>query len=105
MGLGKSYAKMRYELAERWDCTQKQVEVYIADARKALLKTSQENIEEYRTKMIEKLERLAEEAEANGDRKSALAAYDQINKLNGAYTTKIEADVKEDIRFDFGGGE
>lgn len=103
MGLGKSYAKMCFDLAERWGCTQKMVQSYITTARKALSETAKENIEEYRTKMIEKLERLADDAKAAGDRKSVLAAYDQISKLSGAYTTKVEADVNAEIKFDFGG--
>lgn len=31
-----------------------------------------------------------------------LAAYDQINKINGNYTQKIEADVNATIKFEFG---
>ena len=103
MGLGKSYAFMCYDLAERWDCSQSQMQDYIAEARRALSQTAKEGIEEFRTKMTEKLERLAKDAEEHGDRKSMLAAYDQISKLNGAYTTKVEAEVNGDIKFDFGG--
>lgn len=103
MGKGKSIMQMCYELAERWGCNQQMVGKYITEARKYLKEASAEHIEEYRAKMIEKLERLAADAEAHNDRKSMLAAYDQISKLSGAYTTKIEADVKEEIKFDFGG--
>ena len=54
--------------------------------------------------MVEKLERLADDALAHNDRKSALSAYDQINRLNNAYTQKIEADVNQEttISFKFG---
>ena len=52
--------------------------------------------------MIEKLERLAADAEAHNDRKSMIAAYEQISKLKGAYTTKVEADINGELRFKFG---
>ena len=67
-----------------------------------MIETNKETIEEYRNKMMEKLERLAKDAEEAGDRKSMLAAYEQINKMNGVYTQKVEADVKGEIKFDFG---
>lgn len=102
MGQGKSYAKIAAELSERWGCKQTTIYRYLTDARKRLAKINREKADEYRTKMIEKLERLANDALRHGDRKSALAAYDQISKLQGAYTNKVEADVKADITFDFG---
>ena len=102
MGKGKSYSQICFELAERWNCSQSTIYDYITAARKALIETNKETIEEYRNKMMEKLERLAKDAEEAGDRKSMLAAYEQINKMNGVYTQKVEADVKGEIKFDFG---
>lgn len=103
LGKGKSLMKIYYELSDRWGCAQSSIEKYVREAKKALMQKATEGIEEYRSKMIEKLERLAEEAERSGDRKSMLAAYDQISKLSGAYTNKIEANVDAEIKFEFGG--
>ena len=107
MGLGKSYAQMVFELQERWGASNRTVRAWISDAKAELVRQNDGNKEEYINKMVEKLERLAEDALAHNDRKSALAAYDQINRLNGAYTQKIEADVKEEtvVSFRFGNEE
>ena len=102
MGLGKSYSQIMFDLSERWNCSQQTISDYITAARKALIETNKETIEEYRNKMMEKLERLAKDAEEAGDRKAMLAAYEQINKMSGVYTQKVEADVKGEIKFDFG---
>lgn len=105
MGKGKSFMKIQYELAQRWGCSQTSIEKYFKAAKQALMEKATEGIEEYRSKMIEKLERLAEDAEAHNDRKSMLAAYEQISKLQGAYSTKVEAEINGDIRFKFGDEE
>ena len=105
LGKGKSIMKIRYELSQRWGCGHTSIEKYIREAKKALMEKATEGIEEYRSKMIEKLERLAEDAELAGDRRSMLAAYEQISKLQGAYSTKVEAEINGDIRFKFGDEE
>jgi hypothetical protein len=102
MGLGKSYSKIMFDLSERWNCSQQTISDYLKAARQALIETNKETIEEYRNKMMEKLERLAKDAEEAGDRKAMLAAYEQINKMSCVYTQKVEADVKGEIKFDFG---
>lgn len=102
LGRGKSRTQLKVFLAELWDCTPRSVYTYIKDAEDALTAEARDNIEEYRKKMIEKLQRIADDAMAAGDRKSALLAYEQINKLEGAYTQKVEADIKGDVHFDFG---
>ena len=102
MGLGKSYAQICNELSERWGCHLETIRKYIRLARRDLLEMSKESIEEYKAKMMEKLERLAADAERSHDRKTILAAYDQMNKIIGAYIQKVEANVKETITFDFG---
>lgn len=104
MGCGKSYSEMMFDLAERWNCSRQSVENYIRAAKDMIMKANQETIEQFRHKMVEKLERLARNAEQAGDRKSMLAAYDQINKLKGAYTQvqKVDADIKGEIHFEFG---
>lgn len=102
MGRGKSKHQLKVFLSELWDCEIKSAARYVLDAEKALCQQDEETIQEFRLKQIEKLQRIADDALEAGDRKSALAAYDQINKLNAAYTSKVEADVKGDMRFDFG---
>lgn len=105
MGKGKSTAQIAYELTERWECKVQTVYRYIKEAKQRLIQINKENPEAFRNKMMEKIERVARKAEEAGDRKSMLAAYDMLNKLNGAYTQvqKVEADVKSDIKFEFGG--
>lgn len=102
MGRGKSRIQLQTFLADLWETPPKTVKRHIKDAEDALCAETIDNIEDYKKKMIEKLQRIADDAMANGDRKSALAAYEQINKLNGAYTQKIEAEVSGEMHFDFG---
>lgn len=102
MGLGKSNSQIAYDLSERWGCHFGTIMRYIKEAKQRLIATNNENPEMFKNKMMEKLERLAKNAEEHGDRKSMLAAYDQINKINGNYTQKIEADVNATIKFEFG---
>ena len=51
---------------------------------------------------MHKLESLAEEATEARDRKSALRAYEQISKLAGLYSEKLEVQAQTEIKFDFG---
>ena len=102
MGLGKSNSQIAYELSERWGCHFSSIIRYLREAKQRLIETNNDNPEAFKNKMMEKLERLAKDAEEHGDRKSQLAAYDQINKINGNYTQKIEADVNATIKFEFG---
>lgn len=107
MGKGKSYSQMIYDLMDRWGVTDRTLRTWISDAKSALVKTNEESREEYVNKMLEKLERLATDAEAHNDRKSMIAAYEMMNKLNGVYTQKVEADIKGEttIAFRFGNDE
>lgn len=102
MGLGKSTSQICYDLSERWGCHFQTVMKYVSEAKKRLIETNRENPESFKQKMMEKLERLAKDAEAHNDRKTMLAVYAEMNKLNNMYTTKVEADVKETITFEFG---
>lgn len=107
MGKGKSYSQMVRELIDRWGASDRTIRIWVSDAKDALIKTNAESREEYCNKMYEKLERLAAEAEEAGDRKSMLAAYEMMNKMNGVYTQKVEADIKGEttIAFKFGNEE
>ena len=101
-GMGKSYSKLCYELVDRWGITLKVAKECIKDVYEQLKLNYKEELDAYKEKMIEKLERLADDAERHGDRKAMLAAYDQINKIQGVYSQKVEADVKSTMTFDFG---
>lgn len=104
LGQGLARVRIQEEIMARWGISYKTAWTYINDAYDALRQNDEEMREYTRGVMLHRLESLAEDALANRDRKSALSAYEQINKINGLYTTKVEADVKGDIdiSFDFG---
>lgn len=104
LGQGLSYPRIEQELMARWECGHTSVCTYYKDAVNYLSEGSEEYKEHIKEIMVHKLESLAEDALAHNDRKSALSAYEQINKLNNLYVNKVEADVKDNvvIRFDFG---
>lgn len=104
MRRGLSKMRMAEELMKDFGCTERTAYAYIKDAFNALNKTEDEVKEDVRQTTIERLQAIIEDCLANGRRKDALAAYDQLNKINGLYSEKREIKVN-DIRFEFGGGE
>ena len=54
---------------------------------------------------VQRLESILEDALADKNRKEALQTIDLLNKIQGLYVNKVEADVKADttIEFKFGG--
>lgn len=104
LGQGLSRVRIAQELMARWGVTEKPAYDYIKDALENLISDNENFKDSVRESMMHRLESLAEDALAHNDRKSALSAYEQMNKLQGLYVNKVEADVKEDttIRFEFG---
>lgn len=104
LGQGLSHTRITQELMARWGVCISTAWNYYNDAVAFLTEDTEVVKANAREIMIQRLEALAEDALAHNDRKSALSAYEQLNKLNALYVNKIEADVKEDttIRFNFG---
>lgn len=104
LGQGLSKRRVCEEICSRWEVSASAAYIYYHDALDAMVADNKEVVEKYRDLQIGRLEALAEDALAHNDRKSALTCYEQLNKIGGLYTQKIEADVKEDttIRFTFG---
>ena len=69
---------------------------------KAVSRFADEDYDKLKDILMHKLEALAEDATNARDRKSALRAYDQISKLAGLYTEKVEVQQDTNIHFDFG---
>lgn len=101
---GKSYTQTRLEITERWEIARTTAENYIKDALGAVGEINEMLRLQWRDVQLERLQKIIDDALAHGDRKSALMANEQINKITGQYITKIDAEVKEDstVRFDFG---
>lgn len=104
VGQGLSKRRVNEEMCARWGVSLTSAYAYYNDAMNYMVADNKDVIDKYRDIQISRLESLAEDALAHNDRKSALAAYDQLSKLTGQYVQKIEAEVKEDqtIRFEFG---
>lgn len=105
MGQGLSNIRIKYELCSRWGIAMNTANNYIKDAIAFMQEGNRDIAESVRDVMMEKIEAIAEDALQNNDRKSALQAYDQLNKMLGHYTTKIEAEVDTDNTIHFGFGE
>lgn len=104
LNTGKSYIECKREMMERWSISKSSADNYLKDALDAVSEVNDKYRDKWRDVQLERLQRIIDDALAHGDRKSALAANEQINKITGQYITKIDADVKEDstVRFDFG---
>jgi transposase len=102
LGKGKTKMSISKELGTRWDISESTAYNYIKDAMKYIAENYKEDYDKLKDILMHKLESLAEEATQARDRKSALRAYDQISKLAGLYTEKVEVQQDTNIHFDFG---
>lgn len=102
--LGKGMTKMSIskDLGKRWDISESTAYNYIKDTFKYIAENYKEDYDKLKDILMHKLESLAEEATEARDRKSALRAYEQISKLAGLYTEKVEVQQDTNIHFDFG---
>lgn len=101
LGQGLSHFRIQQELMSRWGVCKTTTFNYIKDAIEYMAESSKEFYKEKTDLMVSRLEAIAEDALAHGDRKSALTAYEQINKITGLYINKIDADVKGDVEITF----
>lgn len=99
---GKSNAVMTHELHDRWGVTNGTASTYINDALKYLSEIDTEPRLK-KKKIEEMLEKTMEKCEAEGNHKLAMQALDMLNKMGGNYVTKVEAEIKTEIEFNFGG--
>ena len=97
---GKSRVDTMRTIKERWGVSQKTAYLYINEAEREVNETYTEMKDDYRSKNMERLQKLYDDAVANGEKKIALAALEQMNKLQGLYTENHQVEVKE-IRFEF----
>lgn len=107
LGQGLSKRRVAEEISSRWGSGYSTSYTYIQDALARLAEKTKPFVQYCKEEMIERLNAVAEDALAHNDRKSALKAYDEINKLNGLYEEKIDASIKgeTEIKFKFGGDE
>lgn len=105
MAQGLGHTRIAQELMNRWGIGDNVARSYIKDAIEYLEESSLDFAEHTTSIMTKRLEAIAEDALAHGDRKSALAAYDQLNKMNGHYLANVNLKTDTTISFDFGNTE
>jgi len=99
---GKSNAKIVNELQDRWGISYQNGKSYIDDALKGLQELDSEPL--IKKQAIEEMLRdTMEKCMAEGRQKEAMQALDMLNKMGGNYVTKVEAEIKTEIEFNFGG--
>lgn len=102
IGKGMTRMSIAKELEKRWDISNTTAYNYIRDTFKYIAENYKEDYDKLKDILMHKLESLAEEATEARDRKSALRAYEQISKLAGLYSEKLEVQAQTEIKFDFG---
>lgn len=102
IGKGMTRMSIAKELETRWDISNTTAYNYIRDTFKYIAENYKQDYDKLKDILMHKLESLAEDATNARDRKSALKAYDQISKLAGLYTEKVEVQQDTNIHFDFG---
>lgn len=102
---GKSNAKIITELMDRWGiASDMTVKSYIDDALNDLKDLDSEPL--IKKQAIEEMLRdTMEKCMAEGRTKEAMNALDMLNKMGGNYINKVEAEIKTEIEFKFGGDE
>ena len=100
---GKSNAKIISEIQDRWGvATWMTAKSYIDDAIKGLQELDSEPL--MKKQAIEEMLRdTMEKCMSEGKTKEAMTALDMLNKMGGNYVNKIEAEIKTEIEFNFGG--
>lgn len=102
IGKGMTRMSIAKELEQRWDVSNTTAYNYIRDTFKYIAENYKQDYDKLKDILMHKLETLAEDAYAARDRKSALRAYDQISRLAGLYTEKVEVQDNTTIEFKFG---
>ena len=104
---GMTESKIREWIMDNWeDCTTVKEANKWLDAGYEWIAPSPEEDKETkdaaRKRMEETLQDIIENSRINGYNKAALIAMDQLAKIQGLYTNKIQADINEEISFNFG---
>lgn len=102
IGRGMTRMSIAKELEVRWDISNTTAYNYIRDTFKYIAENYKADYDKLKDILMHKLESLAEEATQARDRKSALRAYEQISRLAGLYTEKMEVQQDTNISFNFG---
>lgn len=102
IGRGMTRMSIAKELEVRWDISNTTAYNYIRDTFKYIAENYKADYDKLKDILMHKLESLAEEATEARDRKSALRAYEQISRLAGLYTEKMEVQQDTNISFNFG---
>lgn len=91
------------QISARWGIAMSTANTYIRDALEALTADNEEFIESARTKHIERLEKLLQEATENHFIDAQLKVLDQLAKVEGLYENKQKVELTgTDITFKFG---
>lgn len=105
MAQGLSKRRIIEKMTEQWTVTAQAGYEYIKDAVNYLKEIEEQTKPEWKQVIIEKLEAVAEDALAHGDRKAAIKAYEQISKITGIEDNRLTIGGDAPIKFDFGGGQ
>lgn len=105
LGKGLNHDKVVREMSNRWGVSRPTGYKYLKDACEYLSEGSQELKEHYAEVAQSRITAILEKCIEGNNNRLALASLDMLNRIQGLYTSKIEAEVKQDttIEFKFGG--
>lgn len=101
---GKANSQIVLELHDRWGIKLARIKTYISDCLENLSELDDEPLLK-KKKIEEMLEETLEACKREHRYKDAMQALDMLNKMGGNYISKVEAEIKTEIQFDFGGEE
>lgn len=103
MAQGLSYYRIVHEIMKRWGVARPTGYKYVKDCADYLGKQFAEFAENNYEVALHRVEAVAEDAIARNDNKTALKAFDMINRLQGLYEEKVKVEADATIEFKFGG--
>lgn len=107
LGKGLNHDKVVREMSNRWGVSRPTGYKYLKDACEYLSEGSEEYREYYAEVAQSRITAILEKCIEGNNNRLALASLDMLNRIQGLYKEKIEAEVKQDttIEFKFGGEE
>jgi hypothetical protein len=99
---GLSHHRIATELKRRWDVCDATAYSYIKDCADYLGKQVAEFSKHNYEIALHRVEAVAEDALSRNDNKTALRAFDMINRMQGLYEEKVKVEAEGTISFKFG---
>lgn len=103
IGKGLATRRIYEEMMSRWGINRRLAKDWLQDCWKYLGELAEEEVRYTAEILQQKIDIMAEECIAEGDKKTALKAYELIGRMNGQFKDNLKVENKTEVIFSFGG--